>query len=138
MAFHDGGTYVCIEGPQFSTRAESLLFRRWGVSVIGMTNLPEARLAREAQLAYATIALATDYDCWHEDEAAVIATLRGNVDKAQRILRRAVPAIVGLGVSDAFSALEHAVMTAPGAIPAQARARLALLLEDTAFHGAAS
>src|SRR5690606_21413982 len=74
---HDGGTYVCMEGPQFSTRAESHLYRRWGADVIGMTNLPEAKLAREAEIAYATLAMATDYDCWHEsgEEVSVEAVI---------------------------------------------------------------
>src|SRR5690606_34982199 len=86
---HRGGTYVCIEGPQFSTRAESNLYRSWGVDVIGMTNLPEARLAREAELPYATVALVTDYDCWHQSEedvsvAAVLALVQRNVQTAQR------------------------------------------------------
>lgn len=89
---HDGGTYICIEGPTFSTKAESRLFRSWGVDVIGMTNLPEARLAREAGLSYATLALATDYDCWHESEAAVsveavLAIIKQNVAIAQEVIR---------------------------------------------------
>ncbi|NJK88919.1 MAG: S-methyl-5'-thioadenosine phosphorylase [Myxococcales bacterium] len=89
---HPRGTYVCIEGPQFSTRAESLLYRSWGVHVIGMTNMPEARLAREAEIAYATIALATDYDCWHEEEEsvsveAVLSILRSNVARAKDVIR---------------------------------------------------
>src|SRR5581483_8594063 len=89
---HPSGTYVCIEGPQFSTRAESNLYRSWGVDVIGMTAMPEAKLAREAELPYATIALATDYDCWHATEEvvtveAVIAVLRENVALAKRIVR---------------------------------------------------
>jgi 5'-methylthioadenosine phosphorylase len=88
---HDGGVYLCIEGPQFSTRAESLLYRSWGVSVIGMTNMPEARLAREAGLSYATLALPTDYDCWHTAEEpvsveAVVATLKQNVATARQVI----------------------------------------------------
>ena len=86
---HRGGTYVCIEGPQFSTRAESLLYRSWGVSVIGMTAMPEAKLAREAELPYAPLALATDYDCWHQAEEdvtveAVLAVMKKNVVAARR------------------------------------------------------
>lgn len=140
IVHHDGGTYVCIEGPQFSTRAESLLYRSWGVDVVGMTNLPEARLAREAQMAYATIALATDYDCWHEGEEdvtveAVLATVRGNVEKAQRVVRSLVPMIDDLPPSPTWSALEVAVMTHPGQAPAEANERLALFLEDREFHG---
>ena len=93
ITFSRGGTYLVMEGPQFSTRAESNLCRQWGCDVIGMTNMPEAKLAREAEIAYATIAMVTDYDCWHEehaevDVAAVIRVLRGNVEKAQRILTR--------------------------------------------------
>lgn len=139
VRFHDGGTYVCIDGPQFSTRAESQLFRSWGVSVIGMTNLPEARLAREAQLAYATVALATDYDCWHQSEeevtvAAVVAIMKKNVANAQRVIRTALPRILELGPSPAFSALQHATMTSPEFIPDSAQERLALLLDDREFH----
>lgn len=133
---HDGGSYVCIEGPQFSTRAESLLYRSWGVEVVGMTNLPEARLAREAQIAYATIAMATDYDSWHEGEEevtveAVLTVVRANVSKAQRLLRDVVPRVAaGLGQSPAFRALSGAIMTADEAITPEARKRLALLLDD--------
>lgn len=131
---HDGGTYVCIEGPQFSTRAESHLYRSWGASVIGMTNLPEARLAREAELAYATLAMATDYDCWHEHHDAVtvdavLSVLRANVEKAQRVIRAAVKRVASLPQSPAFSALEHAIMTAPHLIPPAARERLGLLID---------
>lgn len=133
VPFHDGGTYVCIEGPQFSTRAESRLFRSWGVSVIGMTNLPEARLAREAELAYATIALATDYDCWHEDEAdvsveAVVAVLQQNVANAKRIVRGALLALPPVCESPARTALTHAIMTHKDAITPELRARLAALI----------
>jgi 5'-methylthioadenosine phosphorylase len=93
VAFSRGGTYLVMEGPQFSTRAESNLYRQWGCDVIGMTNMPEAKLAREAELPYATIAMVTDYDCWHEDHAevdvaAVIRVLKGNVEKAQRLVAR--------------------------------------------------
>ena len=138
---HDGGTYVCIEGPQFSTRAESLLYRSWNVEVVGMTNLPECRLAREAQIAYATIAMATDYDCWHEGEEdvsveSVIAVLRANVDKAKRVLRQTIPRLATAPDSSSWSALKNAVMTAPDAITADVRARVALFLDDTTYHGA--
>ncbi len=131
---HAGGAYVCIEGPQFSTRAESLLYRSWGVSVIGMTALPEARLAREAELCYAVVALATDYDCWHEGHdavtvAQVVATIQQNVSTAREVIRRAA---VGLGERrcGCSHALDHAVMTAPSAIPPAAREKLSLLLGD--------
>jgi 5'-methylthioadenosine phosphorylase len=134
VTVHDGGTYICIEGPQFSTRAESLLFRSWGVSVIGMTNLPEARLAREAEICYATIALSTDYDCWHPEHddvtvESVLATLRSNVSNAKQIVRNA---ILGLPETDADcacrTALSHAIMTAPEAIGAELRRTLAPLI----------
>ena len=130
---HDGGTYVCIEGPQFSTRAESLLYRSWGVSVIGMTNLPEAKLAREAELPYATIALATDYDCWHQTHAAVtveavIAVLLQNVKTARAIIRTALDHLPDPAQSKASSALKHAILTQPDRIPAAARERLRPLI----------
>ena len=132
--WHRGGTYVCIEGPQFSTRAESNLYRSWNASVVGMTNLPEARLAREAEIAYATLAMATDYDCWHEhhDDVTVdqvLAVMRKNVATAQQVLRRAVNAIGTAGPSPAWKALEFAIMTAPHVIPPAARERLALLID---------
>jgi len=129
---HTGGTYICIEGPQFSTLAESRLFRSWGVDVIGMTNMPEARLAREAEICFATLALATDYDCWHETEEVsveqILKIINQNVSLAQQIIRRAVqmiPAERGCGCG---SALAHAVITDKQAIPAEARQRLDLLL----------
>jgi 5'-methylthioadenosine phosphorylase len=130
---HKGGTYVVIDGPMFSTRAESHVYRSWGVSVIGMTNLPEAKLAREAEICYATIALSTDYDCWHEGEedvtvAAVLAIIAKNVDLAKRIVKGAaerIPAQRGCGC---VSACAHAVMTAPEAIPPAARERLGLIM----------
>lgn len=131
---HDHGAYVCIEGPQFSTRAESHTFRTWPhVSVIGMTNLPEARLAREAELPYATLALATDYDCWHDSHDAVtvdqvVATLKANIANAQRIIR-AVAEQPPEGPCPSENALRHAIMTAPEAIAPEARERLALLLD---------
>jgi 5'-methylthioadenosine phosphorylase len=131
---HNRGTYLCIEGPQFSTRAESLLYRQWGVDVIGMTNMPEAKLAREAELCYATLALATDYDCWHAGHEAVtvdqvVAVIHKNVAMAREVIRNA--ALMGgkLVQGDACSrALDGAVMTAPARIPTAARERLALLL----------
>jgi 5'-methylthioadenosine phosphorylase len=131
---HKGGTYVVIDGPMFSTRAESRLYRSWGVDVIGMTNLPEAKLAREAEICYATIALATDYDCWHESEEdvtveAVIALIKQNVALAKRIVKHAADRIpAARGGCPCVNASQHAVMTAPDAIPADARARLGLIL----------
>jgi len=130
---HPVGTYVCIEGPQFSTRAESNLYRSWGVDVIGMTAMPEAKLAREAELPYATIALATDYDCWHSTEEvvtveAVIAVLRQNVALAKRTVRELLRALPDATQSPAAGALKNAVITDPAFISSEARARLAWLL----------
>ncbi len=132
---HRGGTYVCIEGPQFSTRAESNLFRSWDVDVIGMTNLPEARLAREAELPYATLAMATDYDCWHQSEEsvsveAVIAVLKKNVATAQAVLKNLVQRLPDPSTSPARRALEHAFLTARDQISEEARAKLAPLVGD--------
>jgi 5'-methylthioadenosine phosphorylase len=130
---HKGGTYVCIEGPQFSTRAESLVYRSWGVSVIGMTNMPEAKLAREAELPYATLALSTDYDCWHGSEEAVtvemvVATLTKNVRFAREVAKRLAATLPDVSKSAAKGALANAVMTASEKIPAAARERLSWLL----------
>lgn len=135
----DGGTYVCIEGPTFSTRAESEVFRSWGASVVGMTNLPEARLAREAGLSYATLALATDYDCWHvgHDDVsveAVVAVLKKNVARAQEAVRhvaRALAAPEAPRQSPWKDVVRGAVMTDPAAIPVNARKKLAAILGDT-------
>ena len=130
--FHRGGTYVCMEGPQFSTKAESRLYRQWGVDVIGMTNMPEAKLAREAELCYATIALVTDYDCWHETEDAVtveaiLATLHHNVALAKRMLRAIVPSLDSLPACSCQQALSNAIVTAPGSVPAGIRKKMSLL-----------
>lgn len=132
---HSGGTYVCIQGPTFSTRAESNLFRRWGCDVVGMTNLPEARLAREAEMSYATLAMSTDFDCWHRghDEVnveGVMAVITANVANARRILRGAVRRIASHeGPAPYANALQHAVITSPDAMRADTRERLSLLLE---------
>ncbi|MEX2148082.1 MAG: S-methyl-5'-thioadenosine phosphorylase [Candidatus Rokuibacteriota bacterium] len=130
---HDGGTYVCIEGPQFSTKAESRIYRSWGVDVIGMTNMPEAKLAREAELCYATLALATDYDVWHDTHAAVsvetvIQNLLHNVATAKDVLRRVIPAIGGPRTCACPTLLQSAVITSPAAFPHATRRRLDLLL----------
>jgi 5'-methylthioadenosine phosphorylase len=130
---HRGGTYVCIEGPQFSTRAESLVYRSWGVHVIGMTNMPEAKLAREAELPYATLALSTDYDCWHESEESVtvemvVATLRANVTIAKDVARRLARSLPDVDASPAKGALASALMTAPEAMSEEARVRLEWLI----------
>jgi 5'-methylthioadenosine phosphorylase len=130
---HRGGTYVCIEGPQFSTKAESRIFRGWGVDVIGMTNMPEAKLAREAELCYATLALATDYDVWHESHEAVtveavIQNLLKNVETAKEVLRRLIPAVMPPRACPCPSLLANAVITQPGAFPLPTRRRLDLIL----------
>jgi 5'-methylthioadenosine phosphorylase len=128
-----GGIYVCMEGPQFSTKAESRLYRQWGVDVIGMTNMPEAKLAREAELCYATVALATDYDCWHETEEAVtveaiLATLHKNVALAKQLLKAAVPKLAPDRTCACHQALRNAIVTAPDHIPASAKRRLNVLI----------
>jgi 5'-methylthioadenosine phosphorylase len=132
---HRGGTYVCIDGPQFSTRAESALYRSWGVAVIGMTAMPEAKLAREAQLPYAVLALATDYDCWHETEHpvtvdAVLAVMRANTALAQRAVAHLAERLPDPHESDASRALHGAVMTAPERVSPESRARLSWLLDE--------
>jgi 5'-methylthioadenosine phosphorylase len=134
---HAGGTYLCIEGPQFSTRAESLLYRSWGISVIGMTAMPEAKLAREAELCYATLALATDYDCWHGAHesvtvAQVVETMQKNVALAREVIRNSALALGRMGERTCAcrNALDAAVMTAPAQISPAARERLAVLLGD--------
>ncbi len=130
---HEGGTYVCMEGPQFSSRAESRLYRSWGVSVIGMTAMPEAKLAREAELPYAVMALATDYDCWHEAEEdvsveAVLEVVRRNSALAKRTVAELAPRLPDPRKSIAADALSGAIMTAPDAIPEAVRARLGWLI----------
>jgi len=131
---HRGGTYICIEGPQFSTRGESEIYRGWGVSVIGMTNMPEAKLAREAELCYATLALATDYDVWHPEHdavtvEAVIANLLKNVATAKEVLRRVIPRVGAACTRGCDHALRDAVITSPPSIPPATRRRLALLVD---------
>jgi 5'-methylthioadenosine phosphorylase len=130
---HDGGTYLCMEGPHFSTRAESRLYRSWGVDVIGMTNLQEAKLAREAEIAYATVALVTDYDCWHEGEgdvdvSKVIAVVRQNADLARRTVTEAARLIGSSPAISAAGCMQHALMTSRDAITADSRRRLQLLI----------
>jgi len=135
VTMHDGGTYVNMEGPQFSTRAESHLYRSWGARVIGMTNLQEAKLAREAELHYATVAMSTDYDCWHEGHddvtvEAILQTMGQNIGNARRLIARAIPAVAGreydCGCDEALAA---ALLTDKAAIPAEARMRLGLLID---------
>jgi len=129
---HRGGTYLCMEGPAFSTRAESELYRSWGCSVIGMTNHTEARLAREAEIAYATLAMVTDYDCWHTEHASVtvemvIDNLRANAALAQEIVRVAAQRVGNQRpVSKAHQALRHALMTPVESVPAETRRKVDL------------
>jgi 5'-methylthioadenosine phosphorylase len=132
-SLHVGGTYVCMDGPQFSTRAESQLYRGWGAAVIGMTNLPEAKLAREAELPYATLAMVTDYDCWHTSEEAVtveavIRVLQGNVKRAREVVRNLVGRLPDPRLSPASTALKDAILTAPELVPPDVRSALAPLI----------
>jgi 5'-methylthioadenosine phosphorylase len=129
---HNRGTYVCIEGPMFSSRAESNVYRSWGVSVIGMTNYQEAKLAREAEICYATIALVTDYDCWrvedeHVDVAMIIKTLTENVEKAQQVIKAVLPKLGG-GDCACRHALENAIMTDHAVIPGKVKKALAPII----------
>jgi 5'-methylthioadenosine phosphorylase len=130
---HEGGTYVCIEGPQFSTRAESRVYRSLGFDVIGMTNLQEAKLAREAELCYATMALVTDYDVWYEGEddvtlEQVLSNVRRNVETAQAIVRRVVPALDLQADCRCRHAVENAINTPAELIPGATKAKLDLLI----------
>ena len=131
---HMGGTYVCMEGPQFSTRAESNLYRTWGVDVIGMTNLQEAKLAREAEICYATMALVTDYDCWHESHDAVTVEivldyLRKNAKTAQQVLRSSIAAAAGRRRDcGCANALQYAIITDPSRIPPKVKEDLAPII----------
>ncbi len=127
---HRGGTYVCMEGPQFSTLAESRLYRSWGMDIIGMTNLQEAKLAREAEICYATMALVTDYDCWHPDHDAVtvemvIANLMENAKTAQRVIADTVEHLGAERACGCKDALGTAIITRPDAVPANLRRDLA-------------
>jgi 5'-methylthioadenosine phosphorylase len=128
-----GGTYLCMEGPAFSTRAESNVYRQWGMDVIGMTNLQEAKLAREAEICYVTLAMVTDYDCWHQSHDAVtvdqiLATMGKNVENAQRVVREAVRTLPSDRPCGCGHALRHAILTSRDAITAQAKERLGLLI----------
>jgi len=129
LTVHAGGTYVCMEGPQFSTRAESNLYRTWGADVIGMTNLTEARLAREAEMCYATLAFITDYDCWHDEEEdvsveAVVKVLRDNALAARRVMREAIRRLDPQRACGCRNALANAILTDPKTITEAARLRL--------------
>ena len=135
VTLHRGGTYVCMEGPAFSTKAESNLYRSWGATVIGMTNLTEAKLAREAEIAYATLAMATDYDCWHPDHdnvtvEMVIGNLQKNAVNAQLVIRDVVRRLTeNPPSSEAHAALKYAVITPLDMAPATTKDKLKLLLE---------
>jgi 5'-methylthioadenosine phosphorylase len=130
---HRGGTYVCMEGPQFSTLAESNLYRSWGAHIIGMTNLQEAKLAREAEICYTTIALVTDYDCWHPDHdhvtvEMIIANLTQNARTAQQIIAGAVESLPYERTCECASALKYALITRPDAIPERVKQELAPII----------
>lgn len=135
VILHRGGTYVCMEGPAFSTKAESNLYRSWGATVIGMTNLPEAKLAREAEIAYATLALVTDYDCWHPDHDSVsvemvIANLQRNAVNAQKVIQETVRRLTETPPkSEAHSALKFAILTQLDKVPSSTKEKLGLLLK---------
>jgi 5'-methylthioadenosine phosphorylase len=130
---HKGGTYVCMEGPQFSTLAESRLYRSWGMDIIGMTNLQEAKLAREAEICYSTIALVTDYDCWHPDHDQVtvdmiVANLMKNAQTAQQVIAGAVETLPFNRACECATALKYAIITRPDAVPADVKRELAPLV----------
>ena len=130
---HSGGTYICMEGPQFSTRAESEIYRQWGVDVIGMTNLQEAKLAREAEICYATLAMITDYDCWHEEEAdvdghAVMEIVQDNASMAQDVVRRIVRRLPIERSCECRSALANSLITDRTRIPTSTLKKLAPLV----------
>ncbi|MBL1201303.1 MAG: S-methyl-5'-thioadenosine phosphorylase [Nostoc sp. GBBB01] len=135
VTLHRGGTYVCMEGPAFSTKAESNLYRSWGATIIGMTNLPEAKLAREAEIAYATLALVTDYDCWHPDHDSVtvemvIGNLLRNAANAQKVIQETVRRLSeNPPPSEAHSALKYAILTPLDKAPAATKEKLGLLLQ---------
>ena len=135
-----GGTYVCMEGPQFSTKAESKLYRSWGADVIGMTNLQEAKLAREAEICYATMAMVTDYDCWHPDHDSVtvdqvVKVLHTNADNAARVVKQAVALMPKDRKCKCGSALQFAILTDPTRIPVGTRQKLSLLLDKYLTKG---
>jgi len=133
LTVHDGGTYVCMEGPLFSTKAESAMHRSWGASVVGMTALPEAKLAREAEISYATLALATDYDVWHETEEdvsveSVVRILNQNIANVKRVLGRIFNKIKTLEECSCHRALENALLSRPEHIPEEKKEAFRLLL----------
>lgn len=130
---HEGGTYINMEGPAFSTRAESEVYRLWGMDVIGMTNMAEARLAREAEICYQSVAMVTDYDCWHQDHEnvsveMVVANLQKNIETARKMIRAAVPLLPEARACACARALSNAIMTAPEKITPSVRRRLGLII----------
>jgi 5'-methylthioadenosine phosphorylase len=130
---HRGGTYLCMEGPQFSTRAESLTYRKWDVDVIGMTNATEAKLAREAEICYSTIALATDYDCWHHSEEAVtveavLAVMKKNIETSKAMIREAVRILPETRSCGCGESLRNTIMTPEKLIPAKTKKELAPII----------
>jgi len=129
-----GGTYLCMEGPAFSTKAESNVYRSWGMDVIGMTNLQEAKLAREAEICYVTVAMVTDYDCWHEDHAAVtvadiIANLMKNAENACQVVAGAVAKMPAARACKCGSALKHAILTDKSLVPEATKRKLGILVD---------
>jgi 5'-methylthioadenosine phosphorylase len=133
VTFHQGGTYCCMEGPAFSTKAESEAYRRWGFDVIGMTSLQEAKLAREAEICYATLAMITDYDCWHPDHDAVTVNqildyLHRNVENSQKVLAEALQAMPRERSCKCGSALAHAIISDPKKVPPKTRKKLDLIV----------
>jgi 5'-methylthioadenosine phosphorylase len=133
-AVHKGATLICIEGPAFSTRAESNVYRQWGMDIVGMTSLQEAKLAREAEICYAAMAMVTDFDCWHEEESAVtveavVQNLEKNISTAKKIIQTVVLKISIKRACICSTALKNAIMTDPVAIPPETRTKLALLVD---------
>ncbi len=131
---HKDATYICMEGPQFSTRAESNIYRKWGVDIIGMTNMPEAKLAREAEICYSTLALSTDYDCWHDQHGdvtvdALIETLANNVLLAKKVISEVLPLINPKRECNCPNALENAIITSRDALSEEVKHRLGLIIE---------
>jgi len=130
---HRGGTYICIEGPQFSSKSESNLFRSWGVDVIGMTNMPEAKLAREAEICYSTLALSTDYDCWHKDHdnvtvEDVISILLQNTELAKKVVKNTVSLLSSNKDCNCENSLENAIITQSEAIGKEVKDKYNLLI----------
>jgi len=131
VSMHDKGTYLNMEGPAFSTKAESRLYKSWGMDIIGMTNMPEARLAREAEICFATVAFITDYDCWHEEEVTidmVIENLGKNVETAKRLIKRVAPRLSGERKCQCKDALKYSIITDKKLIPGHIKKRLDIII----------